>query len=778
MSLGCFAAVAAALWFGITVVLPIVSWARLRRATAEIDRLRARLSEVEARLTKPPAPAAAAVPAPTQAADVAAATVPAAEPATVANTEPDAGEQPAGVAPVPVSPAEVARVYAAASAPSPAASPIPAPVTAQAPPSPAPFALEGAETRRENTVRQDTLESRIGGRGLLYIGMAALLFGVAFFVKYAFDNAWINETTRVVLGGLLGAGMATGGVVLARRGYDLYGQVMSGGGFVALYIATWAALNLYGLVTRPTAFVLMVVVTGVAALVADRLGAQALALVAVLGGFFTPAMVGGERDAQVVLFTYLAILAAGTGLLADRHGWPRLTRVAYLLTLLVAWAWADVHYTAAKYATTEAFLVLFAAMFGFQFWRDARDTDVRADPAPAVALATVPLIFHGWSVSILGPHSLPFLVYLMLFTLGGVLISVRWDKAWIRLAVFIAVTPALMTWLGTHRTPGWRVATVVVLLAQYVMHLAAQAERATRRDDAWPKADVVLFHASALALFAGLYAVVDAFLPYDTHWIAIGLGAWFALLAWAIRRHTADGAVNALAAMFAMAGFAIGLRFDDWWAVVGWGIEAGAIYWAGLRTGRDWMRWGGLAVLAGTLARLGDVGFFGTPAGFSAVFNPRAGATLSLVAVIYAMSFFLRRRAGAPVARTLMEYAALLVGANVLTLLLLSVEINSYWHLRRPDDAAANLALLASLSVAWGIYGTALVIVGIMRRYAPIRYLAIALLLLTVGKVFLVDLSELGGVYRIIGFMGLGACLLLGAWLYQRYRDVILGTEG
>ncbi len=774
MSLGCLAVVAAALWFGITVVLPIVSWVRLRRAVSDIERLRVRLSEVESCLARPAVPAAAAAPAPAHAAVADA--VPAAAPAAIAHAEPGAGEQAAEAAPVPVSPAEVARVYAASSATSPAAAPIPTPVTAQAPP--APSALEGAEPRREDAVRQDTLESRIGGRGLLYIGMAALLFGVAFFVKYAFDNEWINETTRVVLGGLLGAGMAAGGVVLARRGYDLYGQVVSGGGFVALYISIWAALNLYGLVTRPTAFVLMVVVTGVAALVADRLAAQALALVAVLGGFFTPAMVGGERDAQVVLFTYLAILVAGTGLLADRHGWPRLTRVAYLLTLLVGWAWADVHYTAAKYATTEAFLVVFAAMFGFQFWRDARDTNVRADPAPAVALATVPLIFHAWSVSILGPHSLPFLVYLMLFTLGGVLVSVRWDKAWIRLAVFIAVTPALMVWLATHTTPGWRVATVVVLLAQYVMYLAAQAERATRRDDAWPKADVVLFHASAMALFAGLYAVVDAFLPYDTHWIAIGLGAWFALLTWAIRRHTADGAINALAAMFAMAGFAIGLRFDDWWAVVGWGIEAGAIYWAGLRTGRDWMRWGGLAVLAGTLARLGDVGFFGTPAGFSAVFNPRAGATLSLVAVIYAMSFFLRRRAGASVARTLMEYAVLLVGANVLTVLLLSVEINSYWHLRRPDDAAANLALLASLSVAWGVYGTALVIVGIMRRYAPIRYLAIALLLLTVGKVFLVDLSELGGVYRIIGFMGLGACLLLGAWLYQRYRDVILGTEG
>jgi uncharacterized membrane protein len=139
------------------------------------------------------------------------------------------------------------------------------------------------------------------------------------------------------------------------------------------------------------------------------------------------------------------------------------------------------------------------------------------------------------------------------------------------------------------------------------------------------------------------------------------------------------------------------------------------------------------------------------------------------------MSYFLRRALGAGQARSSYEYAGLLVGANVLTLLLISAEINSYWHLRTMDDATAALSLLASLSVAWALYGTALVIVGIQRRYAPLRYLAIALLLLTVAKVFLVDLSELGGIYRIIGFMGLGLCLLLGAWLYQRFRGIILG---
>jgi uncharacterized membrane protein len=40
-----------------------------------------------------------------------------------------------------------------------------------------------------------------------------------------------------------------------------------------------------------------------------------------------------------------------------------------------------------------------------------------------------------------------------------------------------------------------------------------------------------------------------------------------------------------------------------------------------------------------------------------------------------------------------------------------------------------------------------------------------------------VDLSVLGSIYRIIGFIGLGLALLLGSWLYQRYRGLILGSD-
>jgi hypothetical protein len=351
------------------------------------------------------------------------------------------------------------------------------------------------------------------------------------------------------------------------------------------------------------------------------------------------------------------------------------------------------------------------------------------------------------------------------------------DRAWLRLVVFAAVGVPLAAWIAAHAGPGWRLAPTVVLLAIYVMNLTAIGERISRVPGDWQKADIALLHANALGLFAGLYIILDEFAPGWSPTLALGLAVWHGVLARSIRDRSEEAGVNSLALAFAMLGFAIGLQFDDWWAVVGWVIESAAVIWVGLKSRREWMRIGGALLLAGSLVRLFTLGFFETPAGFGVVFNPRVGATLVIVAVLYALALVHQRGGRQLDDRAAPEIALFVVAANVLTILLVSTEISFYWNVRETTDAAADLARMASLSVAWGIYGTALIVVGIVRRYAPIRYLAIALLALTIGKLFLVDLYTHGGIYRIIGFIGLGVFLLLGAWLYQRYRDIIIGRE-
>jgi uncharacterized membrane protein len=60
--------------------------------------------------------------------------------------------------------------------------------------------------------------------------------------------------------------------------------------------------------------------------------------------------------------------------------------------------------------------------------------------------------------------------------------------------------------------------------------------------------------------------------------------------------------------------------------------------------------------------------------------------------------------------------------------------------------------------------------IGFRRQSATLRYLALALFGVTLGKMFTVDLLELDGVYRITGFIGLGLALLAASFLYQRQR--------
>lgn len=74
------------------------------------------------------------------------------------------------------------------------------------------------------------------------------------------------------------------------------------------------------------------------------------------------------------------------------------------------------------------------------------------------------------------------------------------------------------------------------------------------------------------------------------------------------------------------------------------------------------------------------------------------------------------------------------------------------------------------LSALWSVVGLAALGLGLRRSISAIRSGALALLLVTVAKVFLYDLSTLNSVYRVISFLVLGVLLLSGAFLYQRQR--------
>jgi uncharacterized membrane protein len=75
-----------------------------------------------------------------------------------------------------------------------------------------------------------------------------------------------------------------------------------------------------------------------------------------------------------------------------------------------------------------------------------------------------------------------------------------------------------------------------------------------------------------------------------------------------------------------------------------------------------------------------------------------------------------------------------------------------------------------ALSVLWGAVGLAAVVVGFARESRPLRYAALGLLGLTLGKILFVDLAQVRPVYRILSFVAVGALLLCVSFVYHRHE--------
>ena len=178
---------------------------------------------------------------------------------------------PSGVA------AEVPRTHA------------PSPPSSAAEPKPAPPAMPSIPPRPASVVsgKQSSadLESRIGSHWLNRIGIAAVLIGVSYFLKFAFDNNWIGPAGRVAIGLLAGIAIVVWSEKFRHRGYVIFSYSLKAVGIGVLYLSLYAAFQVYSLIPGSVAFTMMFAVTAATALMAWTQDAEILAAFALVGGF-------------------------------------------------------------------------------------------------------------------------------------------------------------------------------------------------------------------------------------------------------------------------------------------------------------------------------------------------------------------------------------------------------------------------------------------------------------------------------------------------------------
>jgi len=136
----------------------------------------------------------------------------------------------------------------------------------------------------------------------------------------------------------------------------------------------------------------------------------------------------------------------------------------------------------------------------------------------------------------------------------------------------------------------------------------------------------------------------------------------------------------------------------------------------------------------------------------------------ALPAVLFAVAAYLAYRRG--------DRAVLIAsgaGAMVLAFVWLSLSVRHAFHGRLLAYGPTSDAEWYSYSLAWLLFAGVLLAVGLWRKAQVLRYASLALVLISVAKVFLFDMSALTGVYRALSFMGLGLALVGVGWLYRRF---------
>ena len=215
------------------------------------------------------------------------------------------------------------------------------------------------------------------------------------------------------------------------------------------------------------------------------------------------------------------------------------------------------------------------------------------------------------------------------------------------------------------------------------------------------------------------------------------------------------------------------IQFDRQWITVGWALEGAALCWLFHRVPHPGLRLTGVVLLVVVFARLAV-----NPAVLS--YHPRAAfPILNWYLYTYGIATVCLFAAG----RFLAPPRHLVLGLNVLPLLytlgtvlaflIANIEIADYFS--APGAAAltfqfsGNFARDMSYSIAWALFALLMLIVGIRKQIAPVRYASLGLLGLTVVKLFFHDLSQLDQLYRISAFVVVAIIAMVASFLYQRF---------
>lgn len=666
--------------------------------------------------------------------------------------------------------------------------------------------------------RNPDLEKFIGENLANKIGIGILVLGIGFFVKYAIDQDWIGVIGRVFIG-IVAGGILLGIAHKMRQTFAAFSSVLVGGGLAVLYLTIAIAFHEYEIFGQTVAFVIMVIITAFAVLLSLGYNRVELAVLALLGGFASPFMVSTGEGNYVVLFTYVLILDVGMLILAYFKKWNLINIISYVFTVILFAGWVSVSFDEENVSMMIGGMV-FASLFYLVFFamniinnlKERRsfknlditlllsntflyyaagmtllDNDAGQDYRGlfTVLLAVFNFVFaYGLHRSGRVDKQLVYLLIGLVLTFISLAAPVQLEGNYITL--FWAAEAVLLLWLA--QKSGNRLMKLSSVIITGLMVISLMMDWSQLYGDYAPDGLNIIFNK---AYITGIVSAISLLITY----LLLG------------REKNEDPLVVRVYRLVVLGGMIIVLYITDLLELQyqlyqnGYGYEAqnviiGAYNMAFLGGLLIISRWLTIdEIVRGALAALGVLGMLSYLFFYhSQIIDVRnryingyeSGSVyllhyllIVLVLCVAAISLMMIRRWEQFNKRTHNAYAWFFVFFFVF---LASTELDNLVVVSAysPGDSLYNILRQnhkIGYPILWGVTSFLLIFLGLRQKIRHLRIISLTLFLITLIKLFLIDIKGISEGGKIAAFISLGVLLLIVSFMYQRLKRILMADS-
>jgi uncharacterized membrane protein len=630
---------------------------------------------------------------------------------------------------------------------------------------------DAARSRAASPPADRSLSDLLGGRVLAWAGGVATLTGIVLFLALAISRGWIGVEARVALAALGSSLLLGAGAWLhARRGRTEASVVMVGAATAGLFATIVVASHVYGVISPLAGVIASLCVGALATALAIRWAGHAIAAFGLIGALLSPMLVGAPIDGATI-----AVLAVAAGCAICTVLWQRWNWLGLAAVLICAVQWGGW----VLEGQPVGLEVLVLCWFGFiglagGLGRPGDRTEDRLKASSAALLTLSALVVgvvgavslrdavggHGgamWLAALAIVH-----IVLGLGAARRLAVAAPIRRLLLVLGVILADVAIALTTSGI---------TLTLIWGTLAVGCAWLSRRAFARSSDYVLVELALGAHIALTLVLALLQAPPTQLGGESaqlpELLAIATLAATCLSSGYITAPRARWLADALGMLgLAAIAYLTAQALSGPMLAAAWALEALALHRLGLRSDSRPARYASAAFL--TLSVTHALSLEAPPTALltGAPSLAAAAKVLGAIAVVLLTAANFDR-----------EARRWLMAGGLLTLLYLgSVAIATVFQ---PTTGSADIALLdlsirqqgqVLLSGFWSLVGVAGLIVGLKRNNSAVRNGALALLLATIAKVFLYDLSTLTSIYRVISFIALGLLLLAAAFAYQRLR--------